>query len=173
MSMLWIAVIAASVLSFAQKWIGYQAPQDVLEGPRVSRITTLLPVALLGGAGRDPGGSLRHRDRARCAPGGPGRAGRAAPVAAPVLGGRVRRGRGGVCASGGAGGGGRGARGGAPVPGGGGGGGGGRGGPAGAGLRPTPGGRRPPGRLGPARGRAPGHASPAYVGRHAAAIPRF
>src|SRR5699024_4836626 len=48
MSMLWIAVIAASVLSFAQKWIGYQAPQDVLEGPRVSRITTLLPVALLG-----------------------------------------------------------------------------------------------------------------------------
>ena len=48
MSMLCIAVIAASVLSFAQKWIGYQAPQDVLEGPRVSRITTLLPVALLG-----------------------------------------------------------------------------------------------------------------------------
>ncbi len=48
MSLLWIAVIAASVLSFAQKWIGYQAPQDVLEGPRISRITTLLPIALLG-----------------------------------------------------------------------------------------------------------------------------
>ena len=30
MSLLWIAVIAASVLSFVQKWIGYQAPQDVL-----------------------------------------------------------------------------------------------------------------------------------------------
>ncbi|WP_394214537.1 AzlD domain-containing protein [Brachybacterium vulturis] len=48
MSGLWIAVIAASVLSFAQKWIGYQAPPDVLERPRVSRITTLLPIALLG-----------------------------------------------------------------------------------------------------------------------------
>ncbi|MGP9537835.1 AzlD domain-containing protein [Brachybacterium sp. AOP43-C2-M15] len=48
MSLLWIAVIAASVLSFGQKWLGYQAPPDVLERPRVSRITTLLPIALLG-----------------------------------------------------------------------------------------------------------------------------
>lgn len=48
MSLLWIAVIGASVLSFAQKWIGYQAPPDVLERPRISRITTLLPIALLG-----------------------------------------------------------------------------------------------------------------------------
>lgn len=48
MSVLWIAVIAASVLSFAQKWVGYQAPPDVLDRPRISRITTLLPVALLG-----------------------------------------------------------------------------------------------------------------------------
>lgn len=48
MSALWIAVIAASVLSFAQKWVGYQAPPDVLDRPRISRITTLLPVALLG-----------------------------------------------------------------------------------------------------------------------------
>lgn len=48
MSLLWIAVIAASVLSFAQKWIGYQAPPDVLERPRVARVTTLLPIALLG-----------------------------------------------------------------------------------------------------------------------------
>ena len=48
MSLLWVAVIAASVLSFAQKWIGYQAPPDVLERPRVSRVTTLLPIALLG-----------------------------------------------------------------------------------------------------------------------------
>ena len=48
MSLLWVAVIAASVLSFVQKWIGYQAPQDVLERPRISRITTLLPIALLG-----------------------------------------------------------------------------------------------------------------------------
>ena len=48
MSLLWIAVIGASMLSFAQKWVGYQAPPDVLERPRVSRITTLLPIALLG-----------------------------------------------------------------------------------------------------------------------------
>ena len=48
MSLLWIAVIAASVLSFVQKWIGYQAPQDVLERPRIARITRLLPIALLG-----------------------------------------------------------------------------------------------------------------------------
>jgi len=48
MSLLWIAVIVASVLSFAQKWIGYQAPQDVLERPRIARITRLLPIALLG-----------------------------------------------------------------------------------------------------------------------------
>jgi hypothetical protein len=47
-SLLWVAVIAASVLSFVQKWIGYQAPQDVLERPRISRITRLLPIALLG-----------------------------------------------------------------------------------------------------------------------------
>lgn len=48
MSLLWIAVIAASVLSFAQKWVGYQAPPDVLERPRIARITTMLPIALLG-----------------------------------------------------------------------------------------------------------------------------
>lgn len=48
MTVLWIAVIAASLISFAQKWIGYQAPPAVLERPRVARVTLLLPVALLG-----------------------------------------------------------------------------------------------------------------------------
>lgn len=48
MSMLWIAVIAASVLSFGQKWLGYQAPPDILERPQIARVTTLLPIALLG-----------------------------------------------------------------------------------------------------------------------------
>ncbi|PMC75023.1 MULTISPECIES: AzlD domain-containing protein [unclassified Brachybacterium] len=48
MSLLWIAVLAASALSFVQKWIGYQVPPEVLERPRISRITTLLPIALLG-----------------------------------------------------------------------------------------------------------------------------
>ena len=38
MSLLWIAVIAASVLSFVQKWIGYQA-RPMLNGR--ARITTM------------------------------------------------------------------------------------------------------------------------------------
>lgn len=48
MSMLWIAVIAASLASFVQKWLGYQVPSEVLERPRVARVTWLLPIALLG-----------------------------------------------------------------------------------------------------------------------------
>lgn len=48
MSLLWIAVLVASAGSFVQKWIGYQLPPDVLERPRIARITTLLPIALLG-----------------------------------------------------------------------------------------------------------------------------
>lgn len=48
MSALWIAVLAASFGSLAQKWLGYQVPPELLERPRVERITTLLPVALLG-----------------------------------------------------------------------------------------------------------------------------
>ncbi|WP_114855274.1 AzlD domain-containing protein [Brachybacterium sp. YJGR34] len=48
MSVLWIAVIAASAVSFAQKWLGYQTPPELLERPRIARITTLLPIALLG-----------------------------------------------------------------------------------------------------------------------------
>lgn len=48
MSVLWIAVITASALSFVQKWVGYQAPPDVLDRPRVARVTSLLPIALLG-----------------------------------------------------------------------------------------------------------------------------
>ncbi|GAB4096704.1 AzlD domain-containing protein [Brachybacterium horti] len=48
MSMLWIGVIAASIGAFVQKWIGYQVPPELLERPRIARITTLLPIALLG-----------------------------------------------------------------------------------------------------------------------------
>ncbi|GAB2549310.1 AzlD domain-containing protein [Brachybacterium huguangmaarense] len=48
MSMLWIGVLVASAASFVQKWLGYQVPPSVLERPAVSRITVLLPVALLG-----------------------------------------------------------------------------------------------------------------------------
>lgn len=48
MSLLWIAVIVASLASFAQKWLGYQVPPSVLDRPVIARVTTLLPVALLG-----------------------------------------------------------------------------------------------------------------------------
>lgn len=48
MTMLWLAVLGASVASFAQKWLGYQVPPELLERPRIRRIATLLPVALLG-----------------------------------------------------------------------------------------------------------------------------
>ena len=48
MSALWIAVIVASLVSFGQKWLGYQVPSEVLERPRVARVTRLLPIALLG-----------------------------------------------------------------------------------------------------------------------------
>lgn len=48
MSVLWIAVIAAAVGAFVQKWLGYQVPPQLLERPRIARITTLLPIALLG-----------------------------------------------------------------------------------------------------------------------------
>lgn len=48
MSVLWIAVIAASLVSLAQKWLGYQVPPELLERPLLARVTQLLPVALLG-----------------------------------------------------------------------------------------------------------------------------
>jgi branched-subunit amino acid transport protein len=48
MSSLWLFVLVAAVASFVQKWLGYQVPADVLEKPRVARVTTLLPIALLG-----------------------------------------------------------------------------------------------------------------------------
>lgn len=47
-TVLWVAVIAASVLSLGQKWLGYQVPESVLERPLVAHVTSLLPVALLG-----------------------------------------------------------------------------------------------------------------------------
>lgn len=48
MSTLALAVIGAAVISFGQKWLGYQMPPAMLERPRVARILALLPVALLG-----------------------------------------------------------------------------------------------------------------------------
>jgi branched-subunit amino acid transport protein len=47
-SWLWLGVILAAGASFLQKWLGFQVPSTVLEKPVVARVTTLLPLALLG-----------------------------------------------------------------------------------------------------------------------------
>lgn len=47
MTALWIGLIGASLICFVQKLLGYLVPPTVVEGPRVSRATALLPVALL------------------------------------------------------------------------------------------------------------------------------
>lgn len=44
---LWITVLLASGLAFTLKLLGYVVPHQVLDGVVVSRITALLPVALL------------------------------------------------------------------------------------------------------------------------------
>lgn len=44
---LWVAVLVASVASFLIKLAGHLVPESALAGERTSRITTLLPVALL------------------------------------------------------------------------------------------------------------------------------
>jgi branched-subunit amino acid transport protein len=44
---LWVAVVVASVASLLIKLTGYLVPETLLDGERTSRVTTLLPVALL------------------------------------------------------------------------------------------------------------------------------
>ncbi len=44
---MWTAVLAASVLAFALKFLGYVVPTRWLEGTRTSRVTSALPIALL------------------------------------------------------------------------------------------------------------------------------
>jgi branched-subunit amino acid transport protein len=44
---LWTTVLLASGLAFALKFLGYVVPHRVLEGAVVSRVSTMLPVALL------------------------------------------------------------------------------------------------------------------------------
>jgi branched-subunit amino acid transport protein len=43
----WVTVLLASGLAYALKLAGYLVPERVVEGERRSRVTTLLPVALL------------------------------------------------------------------------------------------------------------------------------
>ena len=44
---LWTTVLLASGLSFALKLAGYVVPHHLLDGPRLSRVASMLPVALL------------------------------------------------------------------------------------------------------------------------------
>jgi len=44
---LWITVLLASVLAFGLKFVGYVVPHQMLDHPVVSRMTAMLPVALL------------------------------------------------------------------------------------------------------------------------------
>ena len=60
---LWVAVVVASVASLLIKLAGYLVPETLLDGERTSRVTTLLPVALLAAlvvvqTVVGPGGSL-------------------------------------------------------------------------------------------------------------------
>lgn len=47
--MTWVAVIGASILAFAFKYIGQSIPQSLLAHPRISKIADLIPTALLAG----------------------------------------------------------------------------------------------------------------------------
>jgi branched-subunit amino acid transport protein len=47
MSAQWIAVIGASVLAYALKYLGSTIPESWLSHPRVQRINSLIPIALL------------------------------------------------------------------------------------------------------------------------------
>ncbi len=47
MNALWIGVIGTSVLAFALKYLGHSVPEKFLTNPRMLRINTLIPIALL------------------------------------------------------------------------------------------------------------------------------
>ena len=47
MSAMWIAVIGTSVIAFGLKYFGHSIPEKFLSNPRVLRINTLIPIALL------------------------------------------------------------------------------------------------------------------------------
>jgi hypothetical protein len=44
---IWVAVIGTSALAFALKYFGHSVPEKYLTNPRMLRINTLIPIALL------------------------------------------------------------------------------------------------------------------------------
>lgn len=47
--MIWSAVLGASALAFAFKFIGQSIPQKMISHPRIAKIADLIPTALLAG----------------------------------------------------------------------------------------------------------------------------
>jgi uncharacterized membrane protein len=47
--MIWSAILGASVIAFACKYIGQSIPQSLLSHPRVAKVADLIPTALLAG----------------------------------------------------------------------------------------------------------------------------
>ena len=47
MNALWIGVLGTGAIAFALKYLGYSIPEKYLTNPRMLRINTLIPIALL------------------------------------------------------------------------------------------------------------------------------
>jgi branched-subunit amino acid transport protein len=47
MSALWIGIIATSVIAFLLKYLGHSVPERWLSHPRVLKINSMIPIALL------------------------------------------------------------------------------------------------------------------------------
>ena len=47
MNSLWIGVLGTSAIAFAIKFLGHSIPEKYLTSPRMLRINTLIPIALL------------------------------------------------------------------------------------------------------------------------------
>ncbi|CAB4755559.1 unannotated protein [freshwater metagenome] len=47
MNAFWIATIGTSVIAFILKFTGHSIPQHWLDNPRLQRVNTLIPIALL------------------------------------------------------------------------------------------------------------------------------
>lgn len=47
MNELWIAVLGTSAIAFGLKYFGHSVPERFLSHPRILRINTLIPIALL------------------------------------------------------------------------------------------------------------------------------
>lgn len=47
MNQFWVAVLGTSAIAFALKYFGHSVPEKYLSNPRMLRINTLIPIALL------------------------------------------------------------------------------------------------------------------------------